>query len=118
MRTLYRVLSLEDLAALERDGVFRGSLDDLRDGFIHLSRAHQVSGTLEKHYAERADLVLLSVSADGLLHSREQRLEWETSRGGDRFPHLYGTLPVSAVVKVVPLTLDAAGQHRVPELED
>jgi uncharacterized protein (DUF952 family) len=33
-------------------------------------------------------------------------LRWETSRGGALFPHLYGPLPVDAVVAVAPVPED------------
>ena len=47
------------------------------------------------------------------IESLGEALKWEPSRGGDLFPHLYGPLPVSAVVEARPLGLDADG---VPEL--
>jgi uncharacterized protein (DUF952 family) len=115
---LYRILSATDFLAFERDGEFRGSADDVRDGFIHLSAAHQVSGTLAKHYAGRADLVLVAIREEALTGGSNLRLAWEVSRGGDRFPHLYGALPLQAVVKSVPLGLDGDGRHVVPALGD
>ena len=36
-------------------------------------------------------------------------LVWEPSRGGDLFPHLYGDLPMSAVVSVESMTPDNTG---------
>jgi uncharacterized protein (DUF952 family) len=44
-------------------------------------------------------------------------LRWEVSRGGDLFPHLYGTLPLDAVLWATPLPLDDDRQHVFPELE-
>ena len=44
-------------------------------------------------------------------------LKWEPSRGGDLFPHLYGTLSLDAVLWVKPLPLGADGRHLFPELE-
>jgi len=40
----------------------------------------------------------------------------EPSRGGDLFPHLYGSLSLTAVLWAVPLTLGADGRHVFPEL--
>ena len=42
-------------------------------------------------------------------------LQWEVSRGGDLFPHLYADLPLSAVVSEQLLELDADGIHILPE---
>ena len=38
-------------------------------------------------------------------------LRWEPSRGGALFPHLYGALPLAAVVWARPLPLGADGRH-------
>ena len=43
-------------------------------------------------------------------------LRYEPSRGGAMFPHLYGTLPLSAVRWVQPLPL-GPGAHEFPELD-
>jgi uncharacterized protein (DUF952 family) len=80
-------------------GVFRGSPDDRRDGFIHFSTAAQVRGTLEKYFAGESGLVLIAVAAGKL----GAALKWEPSRGGALFPHLYGDLSLTAVLWSRPL---------------
>ncbi len=45
------------------------------------------------------------------------RCRWEPSRGGDLFPHLYGELPLDAVLWVKPLPLGPDGAHVFPPLE-
>jgi pimeloyl-ACP methyl ester carboxylesterase/uncharacterized protein (DUF952 family) len=72
-----------------------GSADDRRDGFVHLSSAHQVQGTLDRYFAGQPGLVRLAVDP-ALLPPRA--LRFEASRAGMRFPHLYGPLPRAAVV--------------------
>lgn len=91
-------------------GVFSGSADDVRDGFIHLSALHQLRGTLERHFNGQADLVLIKLAADRL----GSALRWEASRGGELFPHLYAPLPTAAAVEVRPLRLDESGVPVVP----
>ena len=44
-------------------------------------------------------------------------LKWEPSRGGALFPHLYGALPLDAVLWVKPLPLGADGRHVFPEVD-
>jgi uncharacterized protein (DUF952 family) len=43
-------------------------------------------------------------------------LRWEVSRGGAGFPHLYGKLPVTAVVAVHPLPDDVPVAEAVAAL--
>jgi uncharacterized protein (DUF952 family) len=108
--TIYKVMSRAALAEAKAHGSFEGSADDRRDGFIHLSSANQLEATLAKHFAGKKDLVLLAVDS-GILG---ERLQWEASRGGDLFPHLYGPLDLKALVWDEPLELGADGRHRLP----
>jgi uncharacterized protein (DUF952 family) len=96
----------------ETNGEFRGAPVDLTDGYIHLSTAAQVRETAAKHFASQSDLVLVALEAALL----EDALRWEPSRGGDRFPHLYGPLDLAAVVWVSPLPLGPDGAHIFPDL--
>jgi uncharacterized protein (DUF952 family) len=89
-------------------GAYRGSPDDVRDGFIHLSFADQVEGTAARHFHNRADLLLIAFPADAL----GQDLKHEASRGGALFPHLYADLPTSAALWEKPMILGADGVPR------
>ena len=93
-------------------GSLMPSPDDARDGYIHLSRTHQLEGTLARHFAGQAELVLLAVRVERL---PEGTLRWEVSRGGEQFPHLYGPLGVASVEQVFELPLEASGAHVLPE---
>ena len=67
------------------------------EGFIHLSTASQVGGVAERFYAGVDDLVLLHIE-ETLLTAR---LQYDAVPGAPSpFPHLYGPLNLSAVVKV------------------
>jgi uncharacterized protein (DUF952 family) len=114
MTTIYRIVGESEWQAAQTAGVFSGSEHDRRDGFIHFSAADQVAETAARHYAGRRDLLLLCVHAETL----DSELKWEVSRGGARFPHLYGVLPVSAVQRVQRMSLAADGTHEVPKLVD
>jgi len=91
--TAWKILTAEQWAAFQAEGRFDGSPADRADGFIHLSAADQIEGTLEKHFAGQADLVLAEIDLAAL----GDGLKWEESRGGALFPHLYGALPLGAV---------------------
>jgi uncharacterized protein (DUF952 family) len=94
-KTVYKICAASDWGAAQAAGLLDGSPDDKRDGFIHLSAKDQVMGTLEKHFRDRTDLVILAVDTGRLPAGA---LKWEASRDGALFPHLYGKLPISAVV--------------------
>lgn len=113
MSPIYKICPAPAWREAERQGAFRGSADDLRDGFIHFSTAAQVAGTLAKHFAGQAGLLLIAVDATAL----GAGLRWEPSRGGELFPHLYDELDTRAVQSVVPLTLRADGSHDISELQ-
>lgn len=94
---VYKICSRAAFRAAQATGELPPSADDVRDGYIHLSSEPQVPGTLERHFGGQSALVLLSVAVDRL---PKGALRWEPSRDGQLFPHLYGTLPVSAVTEV------------------
>src|SRR5262249_47439270 len=99
MTCIYRIMTQEDWNAFQQRGVFEGSADDRRDGFVHFSRAEQVAGTHEKHYGGKGGLLLLEIDATKLGNA----LRFEPSRGGALFPHLYGQLHIDAVIAANPL---------------
>lgn len=95
-KTAFKILTRAQWAQFEADGVFHGAPIDIADGFIHLSAADQVQGTLDKHFAGQNDLVLAEIDLDALGYL----VKWEVSRGNALFPHIYGPLPRTAVVRV------------------
>ncbi|MCC6480244.1 MAG: DUF952 domain-containing protein, partial [Sphingomonadaceae bacterium] len=75
---------------------FLGAPVDLADGYIHLSAADQLQGTLDKHFAGQSGLVIAEVDLTAL----GETVKWEVSRGNALFPHIYGALPMAAVLGV------------------
>jgi len=110
--TIYKICANVLWGEAERAGVFRGAPVDARDGFIHFSSATQVRETAARYFAGAKDLMLIAVDADAL----GDALKWEPSRGGDLFPHLYGELPLAAVLWARPLPLGIDQRHVFPEL--
>ena len=109
-RIVYKVMSAAELQQMRRDGVFHGSPVDVADGYIHLSRGFQLAATLEKHFSGMAGLMLVAVDLSLL----GDTVRWEPARGGELFPHIYGRLPVEAVVAVAPVGRTADGAVRLP----
>ena len=89
----FRLANPERWAAAMMEGRFTGDPHDVADGFIHLSAAAQVEGTLVKHYNEHERLLLVEIDLEAL----GDTVKWEVSRGGETFPHVYGEIPASAV---------------------
>ncbi len=106
----YKVLTADQLAALEADGSFAGAPVDLADGYIHLSTFDQLTETVDRHFAGQDDLHVAEVDLDVL----GDAVKWEESRGGQSFPHIYGALPLDAVVAYGPLHRDDAGRVQRP----
>lgn len=110
--TLYKIASATEWAAAEAAGVYAGAPVDLADGFIHFSDRDTVAETAAKHFAGRADLVLVAVDPAPL----GAALRFEPSRGGRLFPHLYASLALDAVLWIRPLPLGSDGRHVFPEV--
>jgi len=108
---VYIIASKTDWRQACIGGHFAGSVDDMRDVFVHLSAEHQLRGTLEKHFKGGEDLILIAFEVETLGPS----LKWEQSRGGDLFPHFYGYLPTSLSAWQRPLMRDSDGVPRLDE---
>ena len=67
-------------------------------GFIHASWEHQVRETYDRFYSDFAEVTLLTIDPSCLAIP----LRADAAVTGEFFPHLYGPLPISAVVKSCP----------------
>ncbi|MTI10266.1 DUF952 domain-containing protein [Curvivirga aplysinae] len=114
MATIYHLADKSCWIKQAEEGVYAGREEDLSDGFLHFSNKEQIIKSAAVHKAGNPDLVLLAVD-EGMLGDE---LKWEESRGGSLFPHLYGELPLEAVIWATPLALDDQGLHVFPEMED
>ena len=102
---IFKICSVDDWATATAEGIYRGSADDRRDGYIHFSTAAQATDTARKYFANRHDLLLIAFDASAL----GPQLRWEPSRGGSLFPHLYAALPTTQALGSCRLLLDATG---------
>lgn len=96
---LFHAAMPEDWATAFEPGEYtmstRGlTLDEV--GFIHLSTREQVEGTANRFYADVDQLVLLTI--DPVKVPAEIRWEPPVPDADTLFPHIYGPLPISAVV--------------------
>jgi uncharacterized protein (DUF952 family) len=95
---VHLVPSDEWLSAKTRGEVRPESLSSA--GFVHLSTPEQVHLPANRLYRGRDDLVLLHIDPARL----DAPIRWEPGVATDPesmlFPHLYGALPVAAVINV------------------
>ncbi|WP_163471355.1 DUF952 domain-containing protein, partial [Escherichia coli] len=108
--TAYKILTAEQMHVLEHEGVFEGAPIDLQDGYIHLSTAAQVEETLDRHFAGQTGLWLAEVDLEAMV----DEVQWEPSRGGQLFPHLYAPLPLAAVTAYSEVHYEQNGALRLP----
>jgi uncharacterized protein (DUF952 family) len=106
---IYKILRGPEWADFDAAGETAGAPVDLADGYIHFSTAAQAAETAARHFAGAEGLWLLAMETERL-----GDLRWEPSRGGQLFPHLYGTLRRDHVVWARPLPLGPDG-HVFPE---
>lgn len=92
----FKILTADQWATFQADGIFSGAPVDLADGYIHMSTADQLDETLAKHFAGQSNLTVAEVDLSAL----GDTIRWEKSRGNQLFPHIYGMLPMSAVLSV------------------
>jgi uncharacterized protein (DUF952 family) len=102
---LFHVTFGRDWEAAKEVGEYRVSTRGrtlAEEGFLHASYAHQWQGVRDAYYGDVTEpLVLLEVDP-GLL---DVPVVDEVPAGGaEAFPHVYGPLPVAAVVAVRELT--------------
>lgn len=95
---VYKVLTLDQWDHAKKVGDLAVDLDR-QDGFVHLSTASQLAGTLQRYFDTEAEVILLQI----LCASLGSELIWEApSEGGDRvgvFPHFFGQLSPSCAEK-------------------
>lgn len=99
---LFHIATVADWESAKASGAYTTStlgrtLDE--EGFIHASRREQVQPTFARFYRGVTEpLLLLTIDTDRL------DVPWrEDPVGDDTFPHLYGALSPSAVIRTQPL---------------
>lgn len=104
-------------------GSYRGSTrgaDLSQVGYVHASTGQQLPSVIRAFYADDAldDHVLLVVDVDSCEAAGSQ-VRWEAPEGTeDLFPHIYGPVPVPAVVAVLEITHRDDGLAIMPDLSD
>lgn len=110
---IFHLATVTDWEQAQRSGAYTTSTRGrtlAQEGFLHASRADQVSGVFDRYYRDAGEpLVLLTVETDLL------EVPWrEDPVGEDTFPHVYGPLSPAAVVDVRRVDADGESLSSVP----
>lgn len=104
---LQHIALASDWDAAQSSGSYEISTRDrslAEEGFIHLAFPHQLDGVVSRFYADVTEaLVVLEIDPSELDSAVVVEPGDATDPGSERFPHLYGALPVRAVVGVAQL---------------
>ena len=93
---IFHITTREEWEAARPTGEYRPAAFS-REGFIHCSYGQQVDGSLRRHFSGRSGLVLLEIDRARL---PSPIVDENLSGGAELFPHIYGALPVNAVIAV------------------
>jgi uncharacterized protein (DUF952 family) len=107
---IYHITTKNEWALSQASGIYQPS-GYASDGFIHASFRDQVIRTANKYYHGIDHLILLQIDT-GLVGA--EIIEENLEGGEEKFPHIYGTLPVKAVAKSAPLKINPDGFFSFP----
>ena len=92
------------------EGVYVPTAFD-HDGFIHCSTRQQVLKVANSFYKDTDPLILLKIDPDKL----DVPLVYENLNGKEElFPHVYGKLPIRAVLQALPFGKNQKGRFVFP----
>ena len=99
---ILHVALADDLARAHESGRYRcASLES--EGFVHCCDPGQLAGVVARYYKGVDDLVLLDIDP----HALDVELVRESAvEDGERFPHVYGSIPLEAVRRTRAFGLD------------
>jgi uncharacterized protein (DUF952 family) len=120
---IYHITTQSDWNAAQQSGAYTAA-SLASEGFIHCSTAAQVVKVGNAFYRNTPNCVLLCLDETRLTAP----LKWEAPAHPDPnnpppveaqelFPHVYGTINVDAVVRVVAFNLGADGLYVLPDIQ-
>lgn len=107
---VYHITTKAEVQGARESDQYRPTAFD-REGFIHCSYRHQVVATANRIFRRREDLVLFEIDPEQLsCPVVDENLEG----GRELYPHIYGPLPMAAVIAVHAFSTDADGSFSLP----
>ncbi len=110
MGSIYHITSAGEIERAGRVGQYLPA-DFGADGYIHCSYARQLKGIADSKYRGRKGLVLVEIDSSRLTCPV---LDEPGVEDGERYPHIYGALPMSSVISVREMSCLEGGSIEVP----
>lgn len=82
-----------------------------QEGYMHASFESQVSGTLGRFYSDAPTACVLVIDTRRVVAAGLQVIVEQLGQAPEPFPHVYGNLPVHAIVRVRSLAEWTGGLH-------
>lgn len=111
MQLLYHITTKAEANAARAAGEYVPQ-SFAQEGFIHCSHAGQVEGVANRYYPGQENLVILVIDPS-LLTS--EVVEENLMSGHELFPHIYGRLPVGALVGEIDYPCNPDGSFDPPD---
>jgi uncharacterized protein (DUF952 family) len=111
MSPLYHITSAKEAFDAARSGTYAPKAFEA-EGFIHCSYPRQVRDVANRRFYGRLDLVLLEIDPTKLTC---EVIDENLEGGTEMFPHIYGRLPVGAVVQIHRFPCGEDGRFDFPE---
>ena len=110
MATIFHIAKREDWERAKREGSYKPpSLAS--EGFIHCSTSDQVVQTANRLFRGQMGLVLLKIDTNQV----GAEIKYENCEGGEEaFPHIYGTLVLDSVARVMAFEPGEDGSFAMP----
>jgi uncharacterized protein (DUF952 family) len=107
---IYHIASAVEIERAARSGKYAPS-SLIAQGFIHCCFRQQLSGIADRWFHDKQDLLLLEIDPTRV----HCRVVAENLKGGDElFPHVYGELPMLAVLAIRELRCTPDGRFNMP----
>jgi uncharacterized protein (DUF952 family) len=110
MTAIFHITSADEVAVAAEYGEYVPRKFEV-DGFIHCSYAHQMTRVANFNFHGRKGLVLLEIDPAALPC---KVVDENLDGGAELFPHVYGRLPMAAVVKIHELPCSEEGNFDLP----
>ncbi|WP_281556457.1 DUF952 domain-containing protein [Thalassomonas sp. RHCl1] len=107
---IYLLSSKAEYQQAQQSGeLVRDSLTE--EGFIHASPKHQLTRIANKYYTKTIEPLVMVVDKFRITNE----VKWEPATGG-LYPHIYGPLNMDAVIRTVPIALNASGNFEIKNI--
>jgi len=113
MHIILHITQKQQWEQASKIGIYRGDTLDT-EGFIHCSTPKQVIPVANRFFLHQQGLVILFIDSDSV----EAEIRYELAEKQEKFPHIYGALNTSAVLKVVDFPMGENGSFQLsPEIK-